>query len=164
VALAYPLFGTTATHFLALRAAWGVEHWQNWCRALANNKPFLVDGNSVAAKMVARGEAWIALTDSDDAAAEQREGAPLLVLPMNADTLLIPNTLAITRGAPHPLAAERLLQYLRRPEVLESLVHANALEGANADAVGVATLKPDWERILRELTPATETLKKIFLR
>src|SRR4029079_12605117 len=48
VALAYPLFGTTATHFLALRQRWGPEAWQTWCQALAANKPFLVDGNSVA--------------------------------------------------------------------------------------------------------------------
>jgi iron(III) transport system substrate-binding protein len=34
VALAYPLFGTTATHFLALRQYWGDEKWQAWCRAL----------------------------------------------------------------------------------------------------------------------------------
>src|ERR1700723_979911 len=45
VALAYPLFGTTATHFLALRQHWGDAAWQSWCRALAANKPFLLDGN-----------------------------------------------------------------------------------------------------------------------
>src|SRR2546429_7066273 len=73
VALAYPLFGTTATHFLALRQAWGDERWQTWCRALAANRPFLVDGNSVAAKLVAKGGPWVGLTDSDDIAAEQRE-------------------------------------------------------------------------------------------
>src|SRR5437016_945925 len=33
VALAYPLFGTTATHFLALRQSWSEERWRNWCRA-----------------------------------------------------------------------------------------------------------------------------------
>src|SRR2546430_16854504 len=43
IALAYPLFGTTATHFLALRQFWGDERWQGWCRALAANRPFLVD-------------------------------------------------------------------------------------------------------------------------
>ncbi len=90
-ALAYPLFGTTATHFLALRQAWGDERWQNWCRALAANRPFLVDGNSVAAKLVAKGEAWIGLTDSDDIAAEQREGAPIMALPLTDESLLIPN-------------------------------------------------------------------------
>ena len=55
VALAYPLFGTTATHFHAWRQFWGPAVWENWCRALAANKPFLVDGNSVVVKMVSRG-------------------------------------------------------------------------------------------------------------
>src|SRR5205823_6598006 len=67
-ALAYPLFGTTATHFLALRQQWGDAEWQTWCRALAANKPFLLEGNSAAVKHVARGEAWIGLTDADDIA------------------------------------------------------------------------------------------------
>ena len=74
VALAYPQFGTTATHFHALRQHWGDERWQAWCRALAANKPLLVDGNSVVVKMVGRGEAWIGLTDSDDIAAGQAGG------------------------------------------------------------------------------------------
>ena len=99
IALAYPLFGTTATHFLALRQFWGDERWQGWCRALAANRPFLVDGNSVAARLVAKGEAWIGLTDSDDIAAEQREGAPILALPLTEESLLIPNTIAVVRGA-----------------------------------------------------------------
>jgi iron(III) transport system substrate-binding protein len=44
VALAYPLFGTTATHLLALRQHWGEAAWTSWCRALAN-QPLVVDGN-----------------------------------------------------------------------------------------------------------------------
>jgi iron(III) transport system substrate-binding protein len=51
VALAYPLFGTTATHFLALRQHWGDQPWQAWCRALAANKPFLLEGNSAWSNM-----------------------------------------------------------------------------------------------------------------
>src|SRR6266567_1928404 len=78
IALAYPLFGTTATHLLALRQHWGDTAWQTWCRALQANKPFLVDGNSVVVRFVARGEAAVGLTDSDDIAAEQREGAPVV--------------------------------------------------------------------------------------
>jgi len=67
VALAFPQFGTTATHFHALKQLWGEERWLAWCRALAANKPFIVDGNSVVVKMVARGEAWIGLTERADA-------------------------------------------------------------------------------------------------
>jgi iron(III) transport system substrate-binding protein len=164
VALAYPLFGTTATHFLALRQHWGEERWQGWCRALHANKPFLVDGNSVVAKLVGKGEAWIGLTDSDDIAAEQRNGAPVAALPLSEDSLLIPNTVAVTRGAPHPEAAQRLFEYLQKPEVVERLVAVNALEGASIQSEAVATLKPDWKKLVGELDDATATLKGIFLR
>lgn len=164
VALAYPLFGTTAAHFLALRQHWGESNWLAWCRALAANKPFLVDGNSVVVKFVARGEAVIGLTDSDDIAAEIREGARLKSLPMSGETLLIPNTVAVVRHAPHPAAAQRLFEYLQTRAVTERLVQAGALEGAWAADVRSATLKPDWEAVIRDLDSATATLQRVFLR
>jgi len=164
VALAYPLFGTTAAHLLALRQGWGEERWRNWCRAFAANKPFLVDGNSVAAHLVARGEAWIGLTDSDDVAAEQREGASVVPLPLTEESLLIPNTLAVVRGARHQQAAEKLFVYLQQPRVLEKLVAAHALEGASPLPGPRATLKPDWDRLLTDLEAGTTALKQIFLR
>jgi iron(III) transport system substrate-binding protein len=164
VALAYPLFGTTATHFLALRQAWGESAWEAWCRALAANQPLVVDGNSVVAKLVARGEAWVGLTDSDDIAAVQRDGAPVRALPLDQDALLIPNTVAMTRSAPHPTAAEALFRFLQQPGLGEALVEAGALEGATPDREAQVTLAPDWPRLLAELEPATRRLKEIFLR
>ena len=164
VALAYPLFGTTAAHFLALRQCWSEERWQNWCRALAANKPFLVDGNSVSAKLVAQGEAWVGLTDSDDIAAEQREGASIVPLPLTEESLLIPNTVAVVRGARHQQAAEKLYAYLQRSEVMEKLVAAHALEGVSPPNGPNTTLKPDWDRLLSDLDAGTTELKQIFLR
>ncbi|MSU64080.1 MAG: hypothetical protein EXS31_17085 [Pedosphaera sp.] len=164
VALAYPLFGTTATHFLALRQYWGVERWESWCRGLAANKPFLVDGNSVVVKLVARGDAWIGLTDSDDIANARCEGARVEALPLNGEMLLIPNTVAIIRSAQHPIAAERLFQYLQQSDVLHELVAAKALEGISPSAVNVPTLKPDWHLILRDLEMGTDQMKRIFLQ
>jgi len=164
VALAYQLFGTTATHFLVMRQFWGDARWRTWCRALAANKPFLVDGNSVAARLVAQGEAWVALTDSDDIAAEQREGAPIAALPLVEESLLIPNTIALLRGAPHPPAAEKLLAYLQQPDLVEKLIAAHALEGESMQNVTQATLRPDWNNLLAELEATTESLKAIFLR
>jgi iron(III) transport system substrate-binding protein len=164
IALAYPLFGTTATHFLALRQHWGETNWQTWCRALQANKPFLVDGNSVVVNLVGRGEAWIGLTDSDDVAAGQREGLPIVALPLSEESLLIPNTVAVVRGARHPFEAQKLFEYLQRPEVVESLVVARALEGKSPGEVAARTLKVDWQKLLRELDDATATLKNVFLR
>ena len=164
VALGYPLFGTTATHFLALRQAWGAERWETWCRAIVANEPFLVDGNSVVARLVARGEACIGLTDSDDIAAEQRKGALVAALPMTQETLLIPNTVAVIRNAPHPAQAQKLWEYLQQPAVADALIAAQALEGASPRSVSDKTLQPKWEQLLLDLELATDTLKRIFLR
>ncbi len=164
VALAYPQFGTTATHFLALRQLWGNERWDAWCRALAANKPFLLDGNSVVVKLVGRGEAAVGLTDSDDIAAGQTEGWPLLALPMNEETLLIPNTVAVIRGAPHPQAADALFEFLQKPDVARQLVAVNALEGTSMGSVKTRTLHVNWSALLRDLQPVTAQLNEIFLR
>jgi iron(III) transport system substrate-binding protein len=180
VALAFPQFGTTATHFHALKQLWGEERWLVWCRALAANNPFVVDGNSVVVKFVGRGEAWIGLTDSDDVFAGQREGMPIVALPLTpalspsdgervtegrvrGEALLIPNTVGVIRNAPHPANARRLFEYLQRREVAEKLVQMNALENATYGTNGTA-MKPDWDALLRDLETTTKQLNEIFLR
>jgi iron(III) transport system substrate-binding protein len=163
-ALAYPLSGTTATHFQALRQHWGQPAWENWCRALAQNKPILVDGNSVVVRMVGTGEAWIGLTDSDDIAAGQREGLQIVALEMNDETLLIPNTAAVIRSAPHPAEADKLFRFLQEQQITDRLVAARALEGAAPKQTVSFTLKIDWEPLLRDLQPATAELSETFLR
>jgi iron(III) transport system substrate-binding protein len=165
VALALPLFGTTATHFHALRQVWGDAAWQAWCRALIANNPFVVDGNSVVVQQVARGEAWIGWADSDDIADAQHEGLPVLPLPNNAETLYLPNTVGVVRNCPHPGAAQRFFDFLRDPAVSQSLVDAHALEGVTLDPAAAATgLTVDWDKLLRDLEPVTQETQKIFLR
>ena len=163
-AVAYPQFGTTGTHFHALRQHWGEALWESWCRGLAENKPYLVDGNSVVVKMVAQGEAVIGLTDSDDIADGQREGLPVAMLPMTDETLLIPNTVALVSHGPHPEAADRLFTFLQRPEIVQRLVAAKALEGIAATEVKTHTLEVNWADLLRDLEPTTTKLNAIFLR
>lgn len=164
VALAMPQFGTTSTHFHALRLAWGQEPWRAWCRALAANQPLLVDGNSVVVKLVGGGEAAVGLTDSDDVAAAQREGLPVAPLPISEETLLIPNTVAVTRHAPHGPAATRLFGYLQRPDIVARLVSVHALEGASRSGVPAPTLAVNWDQLLRDLEGTTAELNQIFLR
>jgi iron(III) transport system substrate-binding protein len=161
IALAYPLFGTTATHFLALRRHWGPERWEGWCRALQSHKPFLLEGNSMVVKFVGRGEAWIGLTDSDDIVAGQRSGLPVAALPLTDESLLIPNTVALVRGSRNAEAAEELSRFLQQPATIERLIAAGALEGTQAPSTGLSV---DWAALLNDLDSATETLRAIFVR
>jgi iron(III) transport system substrate-binding protein len=164
IALAYPQFGTTSAHFNALRQWWGDAVWEKWCRALAANKPFLLDGNSVVVKMVGQGEAWVGLTDSDDIADGRREGLPVDMLPLTADSLWIPNTVAVISNAPHPAAAELLFEYLQRPEVVQRLVAANALEGISNAGSSIPGLTVNWTNLLTGIETTTAKLNQIFLR
>ncbi|HZV35724.1 MAG TPA: extracellular solute-binding protein [Verrucomicrobiae bacterium] len=165
VALAYPMFGTTATHFLALRQYLGDEKWQAWCRALVENKPMLVDGNSIAVRQVGGGEAYLCFTDSDDAAAEKREGLPVAPVPLGPQSLIVHNTAGVLRGAPHPVEAERLFEYLQSAEVQNQLLQKHALESAvPGDPKTTPGLKVDWDALLRDLDKGTEEMKAIFLR
>jgi iron(III) transport system substrate-binding protein len=164
IALANPQFGTTAAHLHALRQSWGGARWETWCRALAANRPLLVDGNSVVVKLVGAGEAWVGLTDSDDIIAGRQEGLPIAGLPINAETLLIPNTVGVVRDAPNPEPAQRLFEYLQRPQVVEQLMAAGALEGASAAGVSAPTLKVNWNELLGDFESATVKLNEIFLR
>jgi iron(III) transport system substrate-binding protein len=164
VALAYPQFGTTGAHMNALRQLWGETNWLAWCRALVANDARLVDGNSVVVKLVGRGEVAIGLTDSDDILAGQREALPIAALPHVrglGEILLIPNTVAITRNAPHPAAAEKLFDYLQTPAVAKRLVEANALESPDKPAAGFG---PDWPALLRDLDTTTKQLNEVFLK
>jgi iron(III) transport system substrate-binding protein len=123
----------------------------------------VVDGNSFVVRVVGSGEAWLGLTDSDDIAAGQRDGLPIAALPVTAETLLIPNTVAIAEGAPHPQAAQKLFEFLQRPETAQRLVAAQALESAANDQAG-STLKVNWDSLLKDLEPVTAELNRIFLR
>lgn len=162
VALAYPLFGTTATHFLALRDAWGEIEWEKWCRDLQANRPFVVDGNSVVVKLVGQGEAWVGLTDSDDIEAGRREGYPIASIPLSSESLAIPNTVAVVRRATNAQSAQKLFEYLQQSKVIDHLVRRKALEGVIYP--GTQTVQPDWDALLAGLEQSTVKLKEVFLR
>jgi iron(III) transport system substrate-binding protein len=162
VALAYPMFGTTSAQFVALRQQWGAARWLAWCRALAANKPFLVDGNSVVVKLVGRGEALVGLTDSDDILAGQRERLPVGAQPLTRESLLIPNTVAITRGSPHHTEAQALFNFLQSSYVTEALNAAGAIESTNISSR--PHLQADMAAALTDLDATMNDLKEIFLR
>ncbi len=115
-AIARPLFGTTATHAAVIRELKGEEAARAWFTAVAGNAVVL-SGNKSVAVAVATGQVDWGLTDTDDAIVEQDQGRPVgIVFPDQATdqpgALRIPNTVAILAGAPHPVAAGRLADFL----------------------------------------------------
>src|SRR5690606_8177316 len=76
--LAYPLFGTTATHAAVLFAQWGENEAQDFFRKVKQNSEVL-SGNKQVAIAVARGQLAFGLTDTDDAIVELEKGMPVAI-------------------------------------------------------------------------------------
>lgn len=165
ISLALPLFGTTATHFLALRQSLGEAAWKDWCRALAENRPFLEDGNSQVVQRVFRGEAVVGLTDSDDFRVAARNRQPLRVIPRDPWTLDLPNTLALVKPAVVSGAAEQLMAFLVSHEARTLLVESGALDpDESPETRSSVGLKVDWIRLVEDIDPGTRELERLFRR
>ncbi len=126
VAIAKPLFGTTATHAACLFAHWGEPRARQFFHELMANQAQVLAGNRHVAQAVASGAALVGLTDTDDAVGELDRGSPVRLVypdqgPRAMGTLIIPNTLSMVRGAPHPAAARQVIDFLWSAEVEDRL-------------------------------------------
>lgn len=177
VGMAKPLFGTTATQMAVLFSQLGPERAKALLGRLKANDVRILSGNKQVAVEVGAGRLAMGLTDTDDALAEIQGGRPVRMLPGAASPrgqppLLIPNTVAIVRGAPHPENARRLVGYLLSPRVEDLLARGPSGqiplgEKANArPALGIPleSLPPmaDFETAAANWDRAAEFLKRTF--
>jgi iron(III) transport system substrate-binding protein len=177
VAIANPLFGTTATHAAALFAALGPDKAKEFFEELQRQKVRVVDGNSVVRDMAVSGEIKVGLTDTDDASIALEKGEPVaMIFPdqTGLGTLLIPNTVALINDAPHTQAARRLIDFLLSPEVETKLAYCSSRQIPVRETVDIPPDTP-WMRGIRgmnvELSSVSEQmkasstwLKEVFLR
>jgi iron(III) transport system substrate-binding protein len=124
-AVARPLFGTTATHAAVIRQIKGADTARHWFADVAANAVVL-SGNKQVALAVASGQVDWGLTDTDDAVIERDARRPVAIVFPDQQTdqlgtLRIPNTVAILKGAPHPIAAATLVDFLVTPRIEDRL-------------------------------------------
>ena len=176
-ALAKPLFGTTATQAACWYTAWGKDKVVAFYRdALANNVR-IVDGNSVVRDMVAAGELPWGLTDTDDVHVGVLQGRPIkAILPdqQGEGTLLIPNTVALIAGAPHPAEAKRFIDYLLSREIEGKLCNSESaqipLRSGIAVPKGQFTIENivatpiDFEKVTDAMEASVDTVQQYFAR
>lgn len=129
IAVANPLFGSTATHAAALAAALGPQEALGFFEALKAGGARVVDGNAVVRDMVAAGRVPMGLTDTDDACVSIEKGAPVAVVFLDQKeggigTLVVPNTVALVANAPHPELGRVLADYLLSPETEAMMIES----------------------------------------
>lgn len=118
---ALPLFGTTATHFAVIVTERGPGAAEAWLREVTSRGAQVLDSNGQTCDAVARGALRMAWTDTDDAAVAVAEGQPVAALLPREGAIVLPNTVVMIAGAPHPDEARALIDYLLRPETEERL-------------------------------------------
>jgi iron(III) transport system substrate-binding protein len=125
VAIAKPQFGTTATQAACLFEVLGTDAAKAFYRGLKANDVAVVPGNKQAATGVSEGRFAVGLTDTDDALIELNAGKPVAVVfpdrgghpdHPRLGVLYIPNTVAVVKRCPNPAGAEKLIDFLLRPE------------------------------------------------
>lgn len=176
--IAKPLFGTTASHAAALFALLGEDEARRLFLAFKQNQVLVLGGNKGCAEMVGAGRLAFALTDTDDALIELDAGRPVrIVFPDGGEgqmgTLLLPNTLALVRGCPHPLAGQRLMEYLLSAEVENRLaegpsgqipLHRDARPPSRlGDLSRVRMMEVDFARAAESFDTAARFIERQFL-
>ncbi len=128
-AIANPLFSTATMHVAALFTVWGDDSAKAFLEALKANGVHVVPSNGEVKRLVAAGEVAFGLTDTDDANEAVKDGSPVEVVYPDQDgmgTLVMPTVAVLLKGAPHPAAGRRLIDYLVAPNTEERMAQLAA--------------------------------------
>lgn len=157
VCMARPLTGTTLTHLTALYAAEGDAAGDAFVERIEKSGVNLVQSNGQVMRLVREGQMAWGLTDTDDFNVAFQGGAPVAQVfpdqrsdsnPNARGALLIPNSVAILKDAPHAQNARRLVDFILSREVEEKLAFA---EGAQIP-VRASVKRPEHVKAASELS------------
>jgi iron(III) transport system substrate-binding protein len=131
VVMADPRFGSTSFHVAALYALAGDEKMDDFFRRLKTNGVRIVDGNSVVRDLVARGDAKVGLTDTDDVNVAVENGQPIAMVLPDRNGLgvpVMPNMVSLIANAPHGEEGRKLIDYLLSADVERQLAQSEAVQ------------------------------------
>ncbi len=131
VTVGQPILGTMATHNTALFLALGGERASRFFADLKDNEVLVVVGNTAVRDTVSRGDVPLGIIDTSDAYEAMADGASVdIVFPdqEGIGTLVIPNTVALIAGGPHPENGKRFIDYMLRPETERALAWSRSAQ------------------------------------
>ncbi|MHC4605512.1 MAG: extracellular solute-binding protein [Planctomycetota bacterium] len=177
VVVAKPLFGTTATHVAVLFAEMGPEKAKKYLTDLKGNDVVVAGGNAMARNMVMTGEYPICMTDTDDANGAFLKNMPVRMIYPDQDgigTLVIPNTVTMIKGCPHPEEAKRLIDYIASTEVEAKLAKLPSAQMPLRKGIesysdqfnldNIRTMKVDWKKAAEMHEQSARFVQETFLR
>lgn len=177
-AIAYPIFGTTATHAAVHYAYWGEPRASKFYEDLALSGIMVLDGNSVVKDYVSQKKAFMGLTDTDDALLEMAKNEDLDILffdqgENDMGTLVIPNTVARIKGGPNPQQALKFIEFiisaraeqmLTDDEWIQIPVHEE-VEGLEIiESADIKIMQADFNKAFEFLKKSKTDLTGYFIR
>ncbi|MSR46535.1 MAG: extracellular solute-binding protein [Planctomycetes bacterium] len=172
-AIAKPTAGTTASHLAVLFHTLGDDAAKEWWQGLRRNGSALLTGNGHVMKSVRAGEFAYGFTDTDDFRVAETDGYPVACIYPDqgageAGCLVIPNTISLVKGGPHPDFGRQFIDYVLSRETERKLAHGPSAQipvRADIEAppwvVRLAALKVmpvDYEQAATEFDAAQEWL------
>ena len=172
--IANPLFGTTTSEMAAIFTIWGDEKAKGFMAAMKQNRVAISTSNGESADFVAQGRYAFSLVDSDDAVNRMRQGEPVtMVYPDQGENgmgcFIVPNAAVLIKGAPHPDAARRLIDYLLSRETERRLALADCAQiplhpGVEAPPElkpmkAIKVMKVDYAEVARKMVEIQPFLK-----
>jgi len=181
VGIARPLTGTTLTHATALYSVVGEEKAGEYLSRIqaagAQGDVNICSSNGQVMTLVSSGELAFGWTDTDDFNVARAKGRPVAaVYPDQGGigTLVIPNTVAILKGAPHPDAARRLVDWALSKEVESAMAHSDSAQipvrpdvsrPAHVRSLdGFEVMQVSYVAIGKQIAKRTEEFKELFVR
>jgi len=177
VALANPLFGTTATHMAALFYLLGEEKAKAYIEELIKNEIVIVAGNATSRDQVADGELSIGFTDTDDANSAIQDGKPVGIIFPDEEgigTLIIPNTISLIANCSHPKEGKKLIDFILTPEVEKLLANSRSVQmplrsyiptPPNVPSISsIKAMDVDFEKIADVMEISSNYLQQKFMR
>jgi iron(III) transport system substrate-binding protein len=178
IGIAYPIFGTTATQAAALYSVLGRDKAHAFYSNLSARGIRVVDGNSVVKDLVVSGQLDFGLTDTDDACTAIGQGSHVtLVVPDQGEgqtgTLVIPDTVALIAGSPHPAEGKIFIDYLLDRNTENELVKSGWIQipsrnvTAQVSCLNGSVIRPmavNYQDIYDGVEMTKTDLSEIFIR
>jgi len=177
VGIAYPIFGTTATHAAAIFADLGSEIATNFYKKLYERNIRVVDGNAAVRDLVVDGQLVFGLTDTDDALVAINKGKPVKIIwpDQGIDdkgTLIVPNTVAIIQGSANNQNAQVFVDYILSEATENFLFEIGWIQVSTRTSDGeieidgqkIKTLDVSLEDVYKEIEKTKKILGKVFIR
>lgn len=176
--MARPIVGTTLSHLAALRAILGDEPFAKWLKDAAANGTAFASGNGTVAREVGRGTRAFGFTDTDDFHARKAAGDPVeAIFPDQGEgqigTFVLPVTVSLVRGAPHPGNARTLFDWLVSAKTEAALsasdyatipVRPGTKAGPGAFALSsFRAAKADWNGAVKHIDAVLGLAKEILM-